>query len=91
MMKYDDKKENSPIEAEMFNYFMQKRDYYRNTLLKPLKDDAGATLLGLDIVKYEWIDRAQWIIATDMCITLKLGIDPVMDFVQKINMTELFN
>lgn len=75
-------------DQKLFNYFVANQAYFKNVLLKPLKDDAGV-LLQDDNFNYEWIDRARWILCTQYCIALEMSSDVVQEFLQNINMKEL--
>ena len=75
-------------EQRLINYCIQNHQYFKNTLLKPLKDDAGA-LLQDDNFNYEWIDRAKWIIVTNICVNLQLSSDTALEFVQHLNIKEM--
>lgn len=75
-------------EQRLLNYCVQNHQYFKNVLLKPLKDDAG-TLLEDDRFNYEWIDRAKWIIVTNICVNLLISSDVALEFVQNLNIVEM--
>lgn len=66
-------------EIQLMNYFIAKADYYKLTLLKPLKEAQTD----------EQLVAAKWIIATDMANYTKLSIDAVLEFLTHVNLGEL--
>ncbi len=74
-------------DAEMMQYMIKHQQRFK-TLLKPIKDDAGE-LLNNSFTAMDFIDRAKWIVITDICLSLSLGVDKVAEFVNKVNVGEL--
>lgn len=75
-------------EQEVMNYFLQHIQYYKTTLLKPIKDDAGV-LLQDERFKAEFIDRAKWVVISDIVINSKISVDAVQSFIESVNIEEL--
>lgn len=67
-------------EAMMVNYLLIHQQYFKTTLLKPLKS-AGPSM-------YQEMN-ARWILATEFCLKLSLSVDVVLNFLDKVNMKEL--
>lgn len=76
-------------DQKLFNYFIANQTYFKNVLLKPLKDDAGRDILENDLLNLEWVDRAKWILVCYICINLNMSSDQVLEFISHINIKEL--
>ena len=69
-------------EIELMNQFIAKVDYYKHTLLKPIKD--------ANVTNEEELQTAlHWVIATDLAIKTGLGIESVLEFLKHVNLEEL--
>lgn len=58
-------------------------------LLKPIKEDAGV-LLDDPMWCEQFNDRAKWIIVSHLCLQLKISVDMVLEFMDNVNVGELF-
>lgn len=74
-------------EALLFNYLMQKQNHIKN-ILQPVIDDAGK-FIDHNIHGEMFLDRARWILISDLCINCKLSVDQVKMFVDGLNVKEL--
>ena len=75
--------DNISTDALLGNYFIQNLHRFKTQLLQPLKEEYAGIIIP------EILDRAKWIIATDMVIGCKVGVDSVLSFLQGVNLEEL--
>lgn len=74
-------------DQEIFNFLVQNQSMLKQLLI-PIKEDAGL-LLENDNFNQQFLDRAKWIVAANICFNLKLGVDSVMGFLDNVNIKEL--
>lgn len=75
-------------EILLMNYFISRVQYYKHEMLKPIKEDAGMYLFESPY-KETFIDRAKWIVISDIFINLRFSLDSILNFMQTVNMEEL--
>lgn len=79
--------ELSSNEQLLMNYFIANLLEIKK-LLQPIREDAGELLMN-DNINEVFLDRCKWVLISDLCIRLKIGVDEVALFIENVNMKGL--
>lgn len=78
----------------LYQFFIMNHDYITKRLLKPLKDKKDKLIQEepsafREDIERQFIDRAKWVLVSEICSRTNIPVDEVMAFVENINMEEL--
>lgn len=82
--------------GSLINFVVMNHDYIKNSLLKGLKVKRKELLasqpgLFIDDIEKQFLDRAKWVLASDITARSNVPVDEVLAFVETINMEDLLN